>query len=112
MSEQTMTAEDARRQLEALPREYLLSGTRRVPWVKLTDAERIVYKLSAECERLRAQLAAAQADTARLREALQTIADTDFRGNRSHESALAYRALRENPPTLRAALDAARGGEK
>lgn len=37
--------------------------------------------------------AALRARVARLREALEDIADTDYRGNHPHESALAFRAL-------------------
>ena len=42
-----------------------------------------------------ARLATVEAERDRYKAALRQIADTDYRGNRSHESIIAYRALED-----------------
>jgi hypothetical protein len=79
-----------------------------MPTNPVTDAEtRIANAVAWSDERLAtiadlrtllASLATLRAENARLTDALTEIANTDYRGNRSHESQLAYRALATRAP--------------
>jgi hypothetical protein len=51
-------------------------------------------KANAEIAELRAELEAVKVENARLREVLKRIANTDYRGNRSSESQIAFDALK------------------
>jgi hypothetical protein len=50
---------------------------------------------SRDIDALLAHLATVEAERDRYKAALRQIADTDYRGNRSHESIIAYRALED-----------------
>jgi predicted nucleic acid-binding Zn-ribbon protein len=54
--------------------------------------------VASECSKLERELNAANDRIKRLEEALRQIANQDYRGNRSTESQIAFRALKEAKP--------------
>ena len=66
------------------------------PWKGMYEsAEREVQRLNAEVRALDTRTSRTQRDNDRLRATLKTIAEADYRGNRSPLSSIAERALED-----------------